>query len=387
MAYNTSFGYKRLNQGTPSGTPSEQGIYGRVVDVILDQFHPKYKQYGQSQAINGVFYREVSRSLIEDEEQDLKFAFQGNSTVRYVPLKNEIVQIAFQPSYDRSISADAKTAYWTSIIPVWNHPHHNASPDSVQFKDQLEATGEVDLGANFEEKSDINPLQPFPGDFLIEGRQGQSIRFTGTKYPSNPFVDSSNNNKPIILISNGQVPTEVGYESILEDINQDASSLYFVSDHQVPLISSNVKQDAFNIRPVQYSEYKGNQVLLNSGRLIFNSKENDILFSAKENFAVTSNILGLDSKEYIGLDSKKIYLGIKARRFEDEPVLLGNTTKDWLVQLVNELETLLSILSTLPPAPSAAVAQLIGQGNASLPVIRQLKSKISTLSSKKVFTE
>ena len=386
MAFNPLTGYSRNNFNINTAS-NLNVVYGRVVDVILDSFHPLYDTYGKSQAINGVLYREVSINQQEDEEQELSFAFQGNTGVKYVPLKNEIVQIEFKPDYNRTGLSTKLEAYWTSIIPIWNHPHHNASPDIFQNIDELSNDPDVDLGEYFIETDQVNPLQPFPGDTLIEGRQGQSLRFTGAAYPSNTLVNESNSNQPVILISNGQAEAEAGFESILEDINQDFNSLYFVSNHQVPLNQANLKQDAFNIRPTSFNEYVGNQVLLNGGRLVFNAKENDILLSAKNNVAITSNILGLDAEEYIGLDSKKIFLGIKARRFEDEPLLLGTTTVNWLNDLAELLETVLRTMATLPGTPPAAIAKFITTGNASLSKIQGLRSDLNKLKSTKVFTE
>lgn len=383
--FNPLTGYKRQSTAKESGGSST--IYGRVVDVILDSFHPQYDTYGRSQAINGIFYRPVDLNLSEDDEQDYSFAFQGNTSVKHVPLKNEIVKIEFKPSNDRSSTSSYRQAYWTSIVPIWNHPHHNASPDFYQNLDSLSKDPSVDLGKYFKEEEQINPLQPFPGDVIIEGRQGQSIRFSGAPYPSNPFTDESNNNHPIIVLSNGQRESENGFDTILEDIDQDPNSLYFLSNHQIQLTQSNTKQNAFNIKPVKFNEFKGNQVVLNGGRIVFNAKEEDILLSAKFNFGVTSNILGLDAKEYIGLDSDKIFLGIKARRFEDEPVLLGTTTVEWLKKLVEELEKIVDTLSTLPPSPATAVSTLISIGNATKPTLKTIKSELVKLKSKKVFTE
>jgi hypothetical protein len=386
MPFNPLSGYSRESV-TTSNIGTNTTVYGRVVDIILDEFHPRYNDKGRSQSINGIFYRELSDSTIEDEEQEHKFAFQGSAAFKQVPLRNEIVAITQGPSYNRDNNANDSILYWHRIVPVWNHPHHNASPDSIQFAKALEADPDVDLGTNFEETDQVNPLQGFPGDLLIEGRQGQSIRFTGARYPSNPLVNDSNSNQPIIILSNGQKEAETGYESILEDINEDKGSMYFLSNHKVPLEQSNKKQDAFDIRPVKFNEYQGNQVLLTSGRLVFNAKEEDILLSSKNNFAVTSNVLGLDSKEYIGIDSKKIFLGIKARRFEDEPVLLGNSTSDWLRRVLEQLENVVNTLATLPPSPGGAVAKLIAQGNATRPILKTLKTEINKLKSKKVFTE
>ena len=48
--------------------------------------------------------------------------------------------------------------------------------------------------------------------------------------------------KPFTIISNGQIDTVDGIAHIVEDINKDANSLYFLSDHKVPLIAAKYKK-------------------------------------------------------------------------------------------------------------------------------------------------
>lgn len=358
--------------------------YGRVVDIILDSFHPEYSNRGNSQSINGIFYKPLSTPGSESEDAPLQFAFQGVSNIKQVPLKGEIVEIKYQPSETRNETPNSTKTYWTKVIPLWNHPHHNAYPDVIQFEDQQ---ANVDLGDDFIELSNINPLQPFPGDLLIEGRYGQSIRFSGTKFESNTWTDSSNNGKPITIIRNGQVETDNGTDNILEDINEDASSIYLTSNHSIELQQSNEKRDSWNEAPEKADKYKGKQIILNSGRLYFNSRDESILLSSKEAFGVNAKSAHIDADDYIGLDAKKIYLGQAARRLEDEPVLLGQRTVDLLEKFLNQFGSIIDTMVNMPPSPPAAVLQLKTKAIAIKPVVTTLKNQLKRLPSKKVFTE
>ena len=149
--------------------------FGRVVDIILDDSHPDYETLGKTQALNGVFYRELDMSSVEDELQTLKFAYCGERGVIRPPLKNEIVVLQTLPSEERTEVTTAKKVYWTKAVPLWNHPHHNAYPDVIQFEDQ--ARSGADLGEDFEESEATSPLQIFPGDVIVEGRHGNKIMF------------------------------------------------------------------------------------------------------------------------------------------------------------------------------------------------------------------
>jgi hypothetical protein len=127
-------------------------------------------------------------------------------------------------------------------------------------------------------------------------------------------------------------------------------------------------------------------VIINSGRLFFNAKEEGIFLSATDGIGINSNHIGLDGKDYIGLDAKKLYLGTEAFK-EKEPVLKGTTTTDWLDDFVSQFETIVKGMATMPPAPPAAVAKMIATANAVLPLIPTLKTLLKQLHSKKVYTE
>lgn len=365
-----------------SGNNTTQISYGRVTDIVIDAFHPLYEEKGKSQALNGVEYIPILNPGDTSPESAKQFAYCGSTFFKRLPLKNEIVTIIGSPASEaRDFGATVSKNYWLDIVPVWNHTHHNAYPDTDQ-----DGEGDADLGKHFEEQSNVNNLQLFPGDVSIESRHGSSIRLGGTKFDSNELTDSSNNMKPFTIIRNGQLDTDDGVDLVLEDINKDASSIYLTSDHKIELEPANEKRDAFESEPETSDTYKGKQIILNSGRLYFNSYDEGAYISAKDSIGFNAKEIAIDGEDYIGLDAKKIYLGTNAFN-EDEPVLLGQTTIDWLEDITSQVETIAKTMATLPPAPPAAVAKLIATGNSLFPQIKKLKSLLKPLLSKKSFTE
>lgn len=383
MAYSTSFGQTKTGGSGGAGGGSPAAVnFGRVVDVILDSNHPLYSTYKESQGINGIVYRQINSFGIEDEEGDLLFAYAGNNLIKKQPLKNEIVQIVSMPSEERGDNPNAKKTYWTSIVPLWNHPHHNAYPDTLQAGE-----GDVDLGEDFEETNKIAPIQSFPGDAIIEGRHGNTIRLGGTKHALNTFTDDSNNGLPYTIIRNGMKSPSNALDATVEDINEDMSSIYMGVDHTFKLKQANEKRDAFEESPDFADTYKGNQVIINSGRLFFNAKEEGLFLSAVEGIGINSKHVGIDGEDYVGLDAKKVYLGKKGFT-EDEPVLLGQITTNWLEDFLGQFEQIMKAMSTAPPVPAEAyTAVMTGAAKAIVPMIPTLKSLIKRLHSKKVFTE
>ena len=366
-------------------TPGSSTTIGRVVDVIYDDSHDDYKLRGSSQGINGIYFREIGSAKSESDDKHKLFAYQGNMSVKQVPLKGELVIIQSFPGEDRDEGYNSQKRYWTSIVPVWNHPNHSSSPDSL-------ATDELDLGDNFEERGDVNPSRIFPGDTLIEGRFNQSLRFGGSNFETNDFSDDSNNGKAYTILSNGTKPSD-GLELTLEDINEDASSIYLTEDHLIPLDAANKKRKAFaSNTPTEAGEYKGKQVLINSGRLYFNSRDESTFISAAEVIALNAKSVHLDAEDYVAFDGKKIYLGTAATS-ESEPVLKGTTTLAWLQELTGHLVTLLSVMSTTPPAPPVYCPAVMSAAGGVLSSITQTQAKLnggtkmSSLASKKSFVE
>ena len=135
MAYNLGPTAGKGNSSRAGSSGGSGRTYGRVVDVIQDAFHPEYQNFGESQSINGVFYRNIKKAMSEEEVDGLKFAYYSGNNFKQIPLKGEIVELQSQPATARTVTNSSKI-YWTKIVPIWNHVHHNAYPDTLQFEDQ-----------------------------------------------------------------------------------------------------------------------------------------------------------------------------------------------------------------------------------------------------------
>lgn len=363
-----------------SGTAgSSQVIFGRVLDVIMDANHPQYSVKGQSSSLYGVFYREINRPYNEQEDQYQFFAYNQSDGMVRIPLIGEIVQIIGQPSEDRDIDPQSKKSFWSSTVNFWNHPHHSASPANEE---------ENDFGQYFEEKTEVNPLQAFPGDILIEGRHGNTIRLGGTNFDSNIFSDEDNNGKPYAIIKVGQEPSEPHFETVVEDINLDKSSIYLTSDHKIELFEADTKRLAYlqGEEPELAETYKGAQIILNSDRIFLNAKEDSAFISSKLTIGLNSEKVAIDAKEYIGLDAKRIYLGTNAQQ-ETEPALKGATTKDWLDKLADLIEKTAQSLATTPPPSTPYTVFAKGKFGSLAGQIKVHRANLNFIESKKVYID
>lgn len=373
---------------TPGGSRSPRSgqniVFARVVDIILDSSHDKYQELGATLSLNGVFFRPLG-SPVKEEEDLVYFAYASSKDVAKVPLIGEIVEIFRGPSEE--IDGDKVTSiktYYRGIVDIWNNPHQSAFPDTYEDSSQAD---NVELGYGFEERPDIRPLQAYPGDVIFQGRLGQTIRFSGTEHPENIYTDSQNNGLPFTIIRNGQREIGEGDAPIVEDINRDGTSIYLMSDHSVPLEQANYKRLSYDDVPDEAHVYKGNQLLINSGRIFLNAKEESLLLSGTESVGLNAKTVNLDGEKYIALDADKIYLGEKARRTNrKEPVVLGLQYEAWLKDLLSILKGMATDFSTVLTPPQAAAA-LAKQGISMKGRLPALEAAIVNTLSKKVYSE
>tara|TARA_E500000318_G_scaffold24677_1_gene24803 strand:+ start:156 stop:1301 length:1146 start_codon:yes stop_codon:yes gene_type:complete len=347
----------------------------RVLEVIED---------GIPDNQGAIIFQAIDSINIEPTESPL--AYPLNPNIKTIPLKNEIVLLISAPSEESQFSFSTSKLYYTTIVNIWNTPHANPLPN------QQQNSGKADLGKDFLELNNVNPLKPFAGDMLIEGRQGQSIRMTGAS-KNYPYVDDSNKNEPLLIISNGQKEVDSGGDRIVEEVNEDPTSLFLTSNHKINLknyfstFNSLLESD----KPTNQEQFKGSQFLVNSDRIVLNSKKDSLLFTSNNTLNLGANKVGIDAEEYITLDSKKIFLGeLALKKQSPEPVLLGNQTESFLKDILDILQRMAQAMSSAVGA--APVVSLNQAGPAIIPIIRQLNTLInptgdSSLKSNKVFVD
>ena len=232
----------------------------RILDIILNMNHPKFKDYGGYDSIGTIYYTILKdntpyETLWATKNKTAKPLF---SHLKYYPLINEIVLIL--DTNDKNIyNSSNKSTYYLPQVNIWNHPHHNALPsvrgleseNSVRDYPETEngitrrvedGSTDIPLGEYFKESSSIKPLLPYEGDLIIEGRFGNSIRFGSTNIgesipPENKsqWSQTGNTGDPITIIRNGQSENtdEKGWVPIVEDSNNDASIIYMTSSQQI----------------------------------------------------------------------------------------------------------------------------------------------------------
>jgi hypothetical protein len=306
------------------------------------------------------------------------------------PLINEVVMVVALANNDFQNNFNRLTYYYINPINLWNSQETNPLPvpnqnvkSSSQNKGYLETEAgnpnkpdsqentTFKPGTYFQEKGTVNPLYAFEGDNILEGRFGNSIRL-GNTVPNN--IANLNNNwsitgsigDPITIISNGLHNESPSFNSITENINLDDSSAYFTSTQQIPIeVSSQNSYLSYGGKePTSPKVYTGKQVILNSGRLLFNSTQDHILLSSKKSINLnTVESVNIDAATQTVIQTPELYLGgIETA----QPVVLGNDLVDLLTKILNDLSFLTGALQNqlgvpvgTPIGPTNLVAQAI----------------------------
>ena len=393
MAYGFSAVNKNLNNGIiPNGNlPNNNTLIAvRVKNIILNETSTNFKELGEWDALGTIEFEDVLNPSIKGNAKPLF----GN--IKNFPLINEIVYILALPSTLIGERTSESIKYYLTPVALWNHPHHNGYPTnanenpSTQQKTYTQTelgntskitdqTLTINLGKTFVERSNIHPLLPFEGDIIYEGRWGNSVRIGSTvKDTTNNWSVTGSNGDPILIIRNGQgTQTEEGWIPTVEDINNDDSSVYLTSTQTIPLKASSTSYDSYTTQPQSPNEFSGKQVIINSGRLVFNSNSDHILLSSNKSVGLNAiSSINIDTPLTV-IQSGKVLLGSKNAT---ESMIKGDLLIIELQSLLYQLTLLTTALQLVPvPQVISATSLILSELPKISANLEKTKSKVNKL--------
>lgn len=384
-------------------------IPARVTDIVLDETHPKFTEYGGWNGIGTVNFEQINTPEGKDITKPIAKPFFPQ--FKSFPLVNEIVLLFSLPDSNMGIQDTSKIYYYLNAVSIWNHPHHNAYPnifdgvaDEEQKQDyqaieggsvrrvedestEINLQGDNPTGGTFTERTNIHPILPFVGDNIFEGRFGNSIRLGSTTKSKglykNNWSESGEEGNPITILRNGQ-PTDSsdeGWIPIVDNINNDLSSIYLTSNQLIPIKASSTNYTGISDENVPEfpNQYKGNQVILNSGRVLLNSTTDSILLSSKKVISLSAKSdIGIATSGSIAIESGELKLGGSNA---EQPAVLGDIFLDRLSGVMVGLQAVITSLSQEPslvltPAPATALIETINQFQAAMDDFKSKTVKI-----------
>lgn len=134
----------------------------------------------------------------------------------------------------------------------------------------------------------IKFLEPKNGDTIISGRVGNTIRFSEFF-----LTEDGKTSSPGIFIRNKQNPeldsSPIG-ELVSEDINKDGTSVYFTSGKVKVPFKENIKKQkiAFTKYP-NSTDLTGDQLFVNSDRIILSAKAKEFIIFGKGNTGIITD--------------------------------------------------------------------------------------------------
>ena len=386
-----------------SASPKKIGWVHRVILDENDEYAKSKKYYNK--AIGSIIFR-TSDDLTQPDK-DLPMANPFDKNFKNLPIINEQVEI-----YE-----GAPGAYFYRRMGMDANPTNTADPEAIarNFKPEkdnkkaaenyknVQNTGisrvsggdseyKNNFGKYYKTQEGIHKLKLYEGDSLIESRFGQSIRLSG-------FNNNENTFSPTTIIRNGESADNRKKEenlSIEEDINKDGSTIILSSNqYQLGFLPGTIDDKGkgdFQTKPASFQNYPdkliGDQILINSGRIILSAKNAEMIFYSKKNYGfISDGAMSIDNK--LGIDisvgddiniitndrdvqmvtgNGSIILGSK----DLEPIVKGQQ----LVDILSEFLDAISQMSFLTPSGPSAV----GPVNASQ--FGSIKSKLNNILSK-----
>ena len=244
-----------------------------------------------------------------------RFAAPINPNIKRIPLIGEQVLLKKAISGIGFAGGSSTTYYYLDPINVQGELNNNALPGQTKIgitggsgtsggyaqsagtPNTPPSAEEEKLGATFEESTKVKNLQPFEGDQLIEGRWGQSIRFSSTikgdtsVYDEKPPWSGDGSGDPIMIIRNGQAPAPgKGNFYVVEDFEKDGSSIWMTSKQKIDGVSGfKASQKKYGQPDVKTeAQFDQSQVIISADRLFFNSKIDYIILSGKKSVNIAT---------------------------------------------------------------------------------------------------
>jgi len=399
------------------GNPKQEVSFifkGVVKDVITDNEHPLVEDgtipFGR---IGYIQFLPMNNKF--SSAGDGFFAAPYDKNFNTIPVKNERVDVMETTTgYVYRRNSSTLSPYTDGVGDTFSKIFNTVKGESDNSAGSYNSTSNTGIanktdsgddetsgfGEYFEaeQNESIHQLKLFEGDTVIQSRFGQSIRFSG-------YNNSERKLHPSIIIrnrENNNSQNELGLaEHIEEDINKDGSIVSLTSgefklDFQ-PGVVSDKGSSNFDTKPKSFDDYpselKGDQILINSGRVIISSKESEMIFYSKGNYGfISDGGLSIDNKGGIVADVQddifvttndsdirldtgdaEIHIG---NGNSEEPLAKGDTLVSLLNEILSEIVAMNHATPAGPSSPPLNAAKFTA-----------IQGKLNTILSKKNFVD
>jgi hypothetical protein len=408
----------RIQQSNISSGTNKQPLVtststGVVVDVILDETHPRIKNKKDFQTaftekdtsiVGNVVIRKYSDGTNPNEQLNTYPCLNPSDTE--LPLIGESVELIMVGSveYYRRIpgfSLNTGNAIKKRADVIYNKKEKIAVDASIKESAQTgtplgnttNETSETNEFGKYFRFNQANKLKLYEGDKLIQTRFGQSIRFSAYNNANNVY-------SPTIIIRNRQDSQTLSSlkegDITEENVNSDGSVIVLSSgDYQIPFTATT------SITPSKFSSYpnplKGDDhLLINSGKIVISAKTGQMVFHSKGDygfisdgkFSIDSGLgADLDFGGNVNITTSRSSSNITLNTGSGKILLNTNNSSQPLVRgnaLIDILSTMIDLINSqvyrTPSGPTATGPENRAQFNS-------LKGRLSAMLSSLNYTE
>ena len=129
--------------------------------------------------------------------------------------------------------------------------------------------------------------------------------------------------------------------------------------------------------------YLGEQIIINSGRVILNSKDDSVFLFGKKAIGFSSaGTINFDADDSIIINAPKIYLGIGAK----EPLVKGTQLTIMLDDILDALRVLSAQLSGTQDSNGVGITNIITASDSLSKSVGRIKSRMKDIISNQNYT-
>lgn len=249
--------YKQSSNQPQETKQSDKSFPAHVLDVCMDDKSPLYKS---PRDIGKIMFRNIYRDFSKPEAEINTVAYPLDRSIARYPLAGEEV-IVFTAFGDRggteAKGATANMYFYSFVISGMHNVSSNSNPyygadinhiDPVNKAEDEAKTRfdkkqkDIDLLKNSSGDLKVyKQLQPFEGDFILQGRFGNTIRFGSTSpkiqtpWATGASAPGTSGDGIIVLRVDRDFSTNESEMMTKEDINADDSAIYLCTTQKIEL--------------------------------------------------------------------------------------------------------------------------------------------------------
>ena len=262
LFYGLSDFYNKVPINKSISIPESLVFAGQVIEICLSKDSSLYTSQGD---IGKIKFRNLLREIGKAEASIDNIAHPLDRSIARYPMPGEEVLI-FTALGERPIDsafAVGNIYFYTFVVssahnitynsnPFLGTKSENVNPTNIRLTEKQnktrfdKVTKDINLVKDFSNEIKIyKQLQPYEGDFILQGRFGNSIRFGSTtsgsesEWSRSPSTGASGDGIMILRVDRDYTTSEADMLTA-ESINKDDTTIYLTTSQAIPLeIASN----------------------------------------------------------------------------------------------------------------------------------------------------